>query len=560
MNYHQHIHSNSDESATATRRPLFSPRSTITATKTAIRRVYSEIRLSRGRKSECTPALHSRAASHVGRHVPVTIDVLPDDILLEIFDYDRLLALKSRNNPRCPVPWNWQRLAHVCSTWRSLVFASPRRLRLRLYYTGRKPVTPDPSYWPISLPIAIWYPRFATSPPQQVFPNDEDNFHSVLEHRDRICEINLALTCVLSERLTALRQSPFPALEYLQLRSLDLADRPLVLPSTFLGASVPRLRDIQLVGVAFPTLPHFLLSTRDLASLQLKEIPSTNLFSGEMLVDHLPALTQLKTLELQFASQTPHSILSDTLPSTAPGHSVLPSLTEFRFKGLCEYLEYLVARLETPFLQTFTIELFDQPVFEIPRLSQFIGRTEGLRSPRKTSIELTVSDIAIIQQFRESPCRLQIRLQISCRELGRRVDSLAHICRDLFPFLPNVERLDIKSFYFSSSAWRQRDQMIDSGQWLELFRSFPGVKALGVSGTLVRNIASALQRATTGEMIKDVFPALCDLRFNGSRTYLSKFIELFIAARQPSGRLGFAYRREGSFDYWSEDDREFMDI
>jgi hypothetical protein len=207
-----------------------------------------------------------------------------------------------------------------------------------------------------------------------------------------------------------------------------------------------------------------------------------------------------------------------------------------------------------------TIEFFDQPVFEIPKLSQFIGRTEGLRLPRKTSIDLTVSDIAIVQQFQESPCRLQIRLQISCRELGRRVNSLAHISRHLFQFLPNVERLDIKAFYFSSSAWRQRDQMIDSAQWLALFRSFPGVKALGVSGSLVRSIASALERVATGEMTKDVFPALYDLRFHGSREYLSEFIESFIAARQPSARPGYAHRSaEGSFDYWSEDDRESMD-
>jgi hypothetical protein len=206
------------------------------------------------------------------------------------------------------------------------------------------------------------------------------------------------------------------------------------------------------------------------------------------------------------------------------------------------------------------MEFFDQPVFEIPKLSQFIGRTEGLRLPRKSSIDLTVSDIAIVQQFQESSCRLQIRLQISCRELGRRVDSMARICQQLFQFLPNVERLDIKAFYFSSSAWRQRDQVIESEQWLALFRSFPGVKALGVSGSLVRNIASALEHAVTGETTKDVFPALCDLRFHGSREYLSEFSKSFIAARQPSSHPSYAHGRgEGSFDYWSEDDQEFMD-
>jgi hypothetical protein len=203
------------------------------------------------------------------------------------------------------------------------------------------------------------------------------------------------------------------------------------------------------------------------------------------------------------------------------------------------------------------MEFFDQPVFEVPKLSQFLGRTEGLRFPRKTSIDLTVSDIATVQQFQESSCQLQIRLQISCRELGRRVDSMARICRQLFLFLPNVERLDIKAFYFSSSAWRQRDQMIDSTQWLALFRSFPGVKALGVSGSLVRNIASALERAAT---TKDVFPALCDLRFHGSQESLSEFIKSFIAARQPSGHPNYAHHSgEETFDYWSEDDRESMD-
>lgn len=475
--------------------------------------------------------LWSSLVDPVGRHMPLMVDVLPDDVLLEIFDYDRLLALKSRNHPQLQTPWNWQRLAHVCQGWRSLVFASPRRLQLRLYYTNRKPVTENLRCWPPSLPIAIWYPPGATGPP--LSPNDEGNFFAMLEHRDRICEINVVMTPVLFERSTALRQGPFPALEHLRLRSPDSAYRPLLLPTTFLGPSVPRLRDIQLVGVAFPTLPHFLLSTRDLASLQLINIPSANSFSVEMLVDHLPVLTQLKFFEIRFDSWT-HA--NNPLPSIAPDHGVLQSLTEFRFKGVCEYLEYLVARLDAPFLQNFSIEFFDRASFDIPKLAQFIGRTEGLRSPRKTTIELTVSDIAIVQQFQESPCRLRIGLGISCCTLGRRVFSLCNICRHLLPFLPNVEQLDIKAFYFSFSASRPHEQMVDSTQWLELLRSFPGVKALGVNGVVVRNIASALERVATGEVAQDMLPALCDLRFNGTRGYMSEIIESFVAARQPSDR------------------------
>ena len=169
----------------------------------------------------------------------------------------------------------------------ALVFASPRRLQLRLYYTSRMPVTQNLSCWPPSLSIAIRYPHGADSPP--LSPNDQDNFFAVLEHHDRICEINLAMAPVLFGRSIALRQRPFPALEHLRLESPGWVYRPLLLPP-----SVPRLRDIQLVGVAFPTLPNFLLSTRDLVSLQLINIPSANSFSVEAPVNHLPVLTQLQ--------------------------------------------------------------------------------------------------------------------------------------------------------------------------------------------------------------------------------------------------------------------------
>jgi hypothetical protein len=71
----------------------------------------------------------------------VTINTLPDDVLLHIFlidgqeyhdesqasivvleDYDRVKRLR----------WTWHRLVHVCRRWRSIVFASPNYLDLRL--------------------------------------------------------------------------------------------------------------------------------------------------------------------------------------------------------------------------------------------------------------------------------------------------------------------------------------------------------------------------------------------------------------------------------------------
>jgi hypothetical protein len=495
--------------------------------------------LSPVQQNQRTPTPQSGEVGQANHHV--TIETLPDEVLLEIFTQDRRLALRRPSLG----PWKWQRLAHVCGRWRALVFTSPRRLELRLYYTYQKPVTQDLSCWP-PLPIAIFYPRFPTSglPDHK----DEDNVIAALKHRTRICEINVALTSALLQRSAPLMQESFPTLELLQLRSRDSARRSLILPSAFLGGSAPQLREIHLQNVAFPALPQLLSSTRHLISLQLDEIPRTESFSAEMLVNSLSALTQLQSLKLHFISLTSHPDQSDARQfSASPNHIILSSLTEFQFQGASEYLESLVVRLHTPSLQNLAVTFFDQPAFEIPQLSLFIGRTERLRSPCRASIQFSVKDVSISQRFQESPYQPEIRLQLSCRDLGRRVASFAHMCRQLFPFLHCVEQLSIKAFLLLPTR-RPQDQ-IDPTQWLELFRPFQGVRTLEVTDSLALNIASALEHAT-GRMTQDVFPALCDLHLNRSRESLSASIEKFTDARQRSGRrIAVHYRGEGSPDH-----------
>ena len=62
----------------------------------------------------------------------VMIDILPENTLLEIFDFYRLDAEKA--TPARPgLPWKWKRLAHVCRKWRHVLFMSPRRLGLQIY-------------------------------------------------------------------------------------------------------------------------------------------------------------------------------------------------------------------------------------------------------------------------------------------------------------------------------------------------------------------------------------------------------------------------------------------
>jgi hypothetical protein len=66
---------------------------------------------------DCTGTLNPR----------MTIDALPDDLLLEVFS----LCVHNEEADED----EWQMLVHICHRWRCLVFASPRRLNLRLLCT-----------------------------------------------------------------------------------------------------------------------------------------------------------------------------------------------------------------------------------------------------------------------------------------------------------------------------------------------------------------------------------------------------------------------------------------
>ena len=65
-----------------------------------------------------------------------SIDVLPDDVLLDIFDF---FVEEGRQSLSKVFVEEWQTLVHVCRRWRSVVFGSPHRLNLRLVCSAKTP-------------------------------------------------------------------------------------------------------------------------------------------------------------------------------------------------------------------------------------------------------------------------------------------------------------------------------------------------------------------------------------------------------------------------------------
>jgi hypothetical protein len=267
-------------------------------------------------------------------------DVLPDDVLLEIFNF---YVIRSPFDGGKGGIEAWQILVHVCRQWRRLVFRSPRRLNLRLLCTPETPAKDTLDVWP-ALPllvrgdIASWAPSSRT-----------DNIITALGQSNRVCQVLLGGWRL--EKVLAAMQAPFPELTDLQLESND--ETLPVIPDSFLGGSAPGLRILTLRGIPFPGLPKPLWSSTHLVSLSLENIPHSGYISPEAIVTLLSALSSLRTLTLEF--QSPRSRPDWQSPSQPPPkRSILPALKEFHFKGVTEYLEELVSGIDTPHLESNT--------------------------------------------------------------------------------------------------------------------------------------------------------------------------------------------------------------
>jgi len=110
----------------------------------------------------------------------MAIDVLPDVVLLEMFDY-YVNQVREGDSPDVTVE-SWRTLVHVCRNWRSVVFGSPRRLNLRLLCTPETPVRKTLAVWPC-LPIFVQQRQYG------LLGGDSDNIVAALEHNDRVCEM-----------------------------------------------------------------------------------------------------------------------------------------------------------------------------------------------------------------------------------------------------------------------------------------------------------------------------------------------------------------------------------
>jgi hypothetical protein len=442
-------------------------------------------------------------------HRPTTMNnTLPVDVLLEIFNFCRIDEVTTSSL----LPWKWHRLAHVCRTWRDVLFASSRRLNLELLCTHGTPVRKNLGHLP-ALPTVI---HFSGS----YEDSDEDNIIAALEHPNRIHAVRLNVPHSLLKKMSTVAQEPFPELTHLWLESKGDTRMP-VLPDAFLGGCAPRLQKVHLDGIPFPAAPTLLLSARDLVDVSLRDLTDASYVSPEVMVASLAVLPRLKYLTFGFRWRTSYpNRIRMPLPIT---RAVLPALIRFHFDGLSEYFEDFVALIDAPQLNRLGIGYLDlRADFLLFQLCKFLLRSE------KLSISVfRHADLIVIPSTGDTPRTSIIELWgQSFFTLSTRDEGMSRVLSEIAGMLSDVDRLSI------GSAFTGYGRLGSSIQWLDLLQPFTAVRSLSVQAGLSQRVALALKNVT-GVGAAEVMPAL-ELLYLENQPVTS--VGKFIAARQKVGR------------------------
>ena len=449
----------------------------------------------------------------------IRINVLPDEVLLEIFDL-HVMIMNPSYKGKTTVE-SWRSLVHVCRRWRKLVFGSPRRLNLQLYCTPKTPVKDTLDIWP-ALPVLIG---------GNTILSGTDNVIAALGQAHRVREVFLYLEDGQLEEVLAVMEVSFPELTYLRLSTEFSHGEAPVIPDSFLNGSAPGLQTFHLRGIPFPGLLNLLLSATHLVNLHLFDIPRSGYISPKAIATLLSVLSSLESLSLEFRSrQSRPDCEARCLPP--PKRLIHHALRRFDFKGATEYIEELVSHIDTPRLNHMGIRFFNQINFDCPRLAQFIDCTPALSAPNVAHFQFN-PDAASVTLQRIT----HLYISVSSRKPHWQLSSIGQVCNSALDSLSTVEVLYIENHY-TLLVWRYDAFENLNTQWLELLLPFTAVKKLYIFREFAPGVAAALK--DLGDRITEVLPSLQNIFVHKLEPQESRHfqenIEQFVAARKLCNR------------------------
>ena len=445
----------------------------------------------------------------VGR---LAIDHLSDDLLIYIF---KLYQREFDDNHDRYYTWRWLAIVHACKRWRRIIFAWPHHIDVRLYCKSGTAVTKALDVWP-NLPISI------SSWSDHLNDSDGSDLIAALEHRDRIVGIDFSwgLSNIRLERCAALMQESFPFLRTLLLHCYSV--NPPVMTDAFLGGSAPRLQELILKNIPFPTLPKLLLSAHGLVELHLEYFASTAYISSDVMATCMSVLPRLHCLSIIFRSAKSIPQVRRDACSLPPTRVHLPALSMLVFSGFREYSEDLMSRIDAPLLQYLRLTFFYQPIFDMPQLSRLISGTEELESALFASLDFHEDRVAVYML-----ASLDGSMEYMCTGLDKQISLLEQFWTQC---LPHVGDLELWKTYNMKKAQQS------AIPWLGFLRSFNALQVLSLHDEELEMEVARVLGELSGESVVEVLPILHTLRLTLDRfDRVEPLLKPFIDARQLSG-------------------------
>ncbi len=464
----------------------------------------------------------------------MTIDNLPNELLIVIFDFYLLHWQNINRLWERGFQFGWFNLLHVCRKWRAVLFASSSRLGLTFVLTpkgGNMKTILSRHFPPLS--IAINYNhryRHITG-----MAKDMRRLLGALKRPDRIRGIDLYASNADGElaKFFEAMKCPFPALESLAL--YDDQDRALKIPITFLNETNLRLRlrSLKLHPICLTSISQLLSSATALTDLSLT-IDTHHPQPPDMLLllAQLQGLPYLRRLDLKmlFCTVQPTEV-------TEPKECFpLGKLTSFHYDGCSAVLNVLTMGFVAPSLQDVDIVLDDwSPTLpSTPHVPKFIN---DIREHYRVVQVMLERDLLHFSLLARSECvghhSSRFRLG-SFRFSGSNIqDWMMHISNAFSAKFSTMEELFIVSLYY-------KDVSKEVIPWCTFLEQFPCVKEFRLQGMNNLRIASALYRPH-GVPNLAVLPALerliicTDSSSVESSSKLAVF-QPFVSARQQAGR------------------------
>jgi hypothetical protein len=330
----------------------------------------------------------------------------------------------------------------------------------------------------------------------------EEGILLALEQRHRVRHLRLVFPVQNLRKLVMAIDEEFPILEYLILVPPPGDNTALMLPETL---QAPNLHHLTLDGFACPIRSRLHPTAAGLVALYLAIIQPSAYFQPNVLLQWISFMPQLESLHILFTFPVPNRDVERQLTHTPiTTHITLPNLRLFWFRGVSACLEAVVCRITTPRLENLNIEFFKQLTFSVPRLLQFMNRTENLRfdNPvitfRDKHIDVWTSVFGV---------------SVDCWYLDWQVSSAAQISNALSQVFSAVEVLTLVYEVHSQSSEEHND--VDRSEWRNLLRSFSNVKTLQVDDGLVEELSRCL-RLEDGELPLELLPELQELAYIGN--------------------------------------------